>query len=51
MLKTPIVPIERAPESLVDALIDAGVLLVTEDGLKCVEAEPGKVYVLKEVEA
>lgn len=50
MFKTPIIPIERAPESLVNALIDAGILIVTEDGLKCVEAEPGKVYVLKEAE-
>lgn len=38
MLK-PIIPIERAPEGLVCALIDAGILIVTEDGIKCKEPD------------
>ena len=33
----PIIPIERAPRELVQALIDAGILVVTEEGLKCAE--------------
>lgn len=33
----PIIPIERASKELIQALIDAGVLIVTEDGLKCAE--------------
>lgn len=36
-MKTPIIPIERASENLIKALIDAGILEVTEDGLKCKE--------------
>ena len=39
MLK-PIIPIERASEELIVALINAGVLEVTEDGLKCKENRP-----------
>ncbi len=31
---TPIIPIERASEQLINALIAAGVLEVTEDGLR-----------------
>lgn len=34
-MKNIIVEAERASEDLVKALIDAGVLIVTEDGLKC----------------
>ena len=33
----PIIPIERAPRELVEALINAGILVVTEEGLKCAE--------------
>lgn len=36
MLK-PIISIDRAPESWITALIDAGILIVTEDGIKCCE--------------
>lgn len=36
-MKTPIIPIERASESLINALINAGILEVTEDGIKCKE--------------
>lgn len=32
-----IIPIERASEELILALIDMGILEVTEDGLKCKE--------------
>lgn len=32
-----IVPIERASENTIKALIDMGVLVVTEDGVKCAE--------------
>lgn len=39
MLK-PMFQINRAPESWVNALIDAGILIVTEDGLK--RKEPDK---------
>ncbi len=39
MLK-PIIPIERASEELIVALINAGILEVTEDGLKCKENRP-----------
>ncbi len=38
MLK-PIIPIDRAPESWIHALIDAGILIVTEDGIKCCEPD------------
>ena len=38
MLK-PIIPIDRAPESWINALIDAGILIVTEDGIKCAEPQ------------
>ncbi len=40
MLK-PIIPINRAPESWIRALIDAGILEVTEEGIKCKEPEQG----------
>ena len=36
-MQQPIIPIERASEDLVNALIAVGVLEVTEDGLKCKE--------------
>lgn len=36
-MQTPIIPIERASESVIVALINAGILEVTEDGLKCTE--------------
>ena len=32
---TPIIPIERAPEELIEKLVFEKVLVVTEDGLKC----------------
>lgn len=35
--KVQIIPINRAPRELTEALIDAGILVVTEDGLKCAE--------------
>lgn len=34
-MRIPMIPIKRAPESLILALIDAGILIVTEDGIKC----------------
>ena len=33
----PIIPIKGAPRELIQALIDAGILVVTEEGLKCAE--------------
>ena len=39
MFKTPIIPIERASESVINALIEAGILYVSEDELKCIEPE------------
>lgn len=36
-MQKPIIPIERASEELIKALINAGILEVTEDGLKCAE--------------
>lgn len=36
-MKQPIIPINRASEALVNALIDAGILEVTEEGLKVKE--------------
>lgn len=38
-MKTPIIPIERASEDTINALITAGILIVTDDGLKCVEVD------------
>ena len=38
-MKKQIIPIERASESTINALIEAGVLVVTEDGLKCAEVD------------
>lgn len=38
-MKKQIIPIERASESIINALIEAGVLVVTEDGLKCAEVD------------
>lgn len=36
-MKQPIIPIPRASEELVEALIKAGILIVTENGVKCAE--------------
>lgn len=36
-MKEPIIEIPRARESWIAGLIDAGILEVTEDGLKCKE--------------
>lgn len=36
-MKQPIIPIPRASEKLVEALIKAGILIVTEEGVKCAE--------------
>lgn len=36
-MKQPIIPIPRASEELVEALIEAGILIVTADGVKCAE--------------
>ena len=33
-MKQPIIPIHRADEKLVQALVNAGILEVTEDGIK-----------------
>lgn len=38
-MKKQIIPIERASESTINALIEVGVLVVTEDGLKCAEVD------------
>ena len=38
-MKKQIIPIERASESTNNALIEAGVLVVTEEGLKCAEVD------------
>ena len=38
-MKKQIIPIERASESTINALIASGVLVVTEDGLKCAEVD------------
>lgn len=38
-MKKQIIPIERASESIINALIEAGVLVVTDDGLKCAEVD------------
>lgn len=38
-MKTPIISIERASEDTINALIAAGILIVTDDGLKCVEVD------------
>ena len=38
-MKKQIMPSERASESTSDALSEAGVLVVTEDGLKCAEVD------------
>ncbi len=40
ILAKPIIPIERASEERIQALINAGVLEETEDGLKCKENRP-----------
>ena len=39
MLKKPIIPIERASESTINALIEAGILYVSENELKCIEPD------------
>ena len=36
-MQKPIIPIERASEAVIKALIDAEILEVTEDGIKCKE--------------
>ena len=36
-MKKPIIAIDYASENLINALIEAGVLVVTEDGIKCAE--------------
>lgn len=36
-MQKPIIPIPRASEKLVEALIKAGILVVTADGMKCAE--------------
>lgn len=38
-MKKQIIPIDRASESTINSLIEAGVLVVTEDGLKCAEVD------------
>lgn len=38
-MKKQIIPIERASESTINSLIEAGVLVVTDDGLKCAEVD------------
>ena len=38
-MKKQIIPIERASESTINALIEAGVLVVTKEGLKCAEVD------------
>lgn len=38
-MKKQIIPIERASESTINALIEAGVLVVTDEGLKCAEVD------------
>lgn len=38
-MKKPIIPIPRASESLIKALIAEGILEVTEEGLKCKEKQ------------
>lgn len=40
ILAKPIIPIKRASKELTVALINAGILEVTEDGLKCKENRP-----------
>lgn len=36
-MKKPIIPIERASEELIKVLIDCGVLVVTENGIRTAE--------------
>lgn len=36
-MQKPIIPIERASEEVIDALIKAGILEVREDGVHCKE--------------
>ena len=36
-MKVPIIPIPRASEELIETLIEAGILVVTADGVKCAE--------------
>ena len=38
-MKTPIIPIERASEELVKALIASGILVITENGIKTTEKQ------------
>lgn len=37
LMKTPIIPIPRASESTIQALINAGILEISEDGIKVTE--------------
>lgn len=39
-MQKPIIPIERANENVIKALINAGILEMTENGLKCKENRP-----------
>lgn len=36
-MNIPIIPIKRASEETIKQLINAGVLIVTEEGIKCAE--------------
>lgn len=36
-MKQPIIPIPHASEELIEALVKAGILIVTENGVKCAE--------------
>lgn len=36
-MKTPIIPIPRASESTIQALVNAGILEISEDGIKVTE--------------
>ncbi len=39
-MNQPMIPIPRASESLIEELINIGILEVTEDGIKCKEKVP-----------
>lgn len=39
-MKQPMIPIPRARESLIEELINMGILELTEDGIKCKEKTP-----------
>ena len=42
-MKTPIIPIPRASESTIQALVNAGILEVTEDGIKVTDNRSNKI--------